>query len=196
MDNAKRKKLSEKKWMRIEAEYKEGRISLRELARKNDITEGAIRAKAKKAGWERDFAPEIRAKVKGNLIKAMVEEAGANEPLVGKIKEPLEDEEIVELAAARATAVVHDHIKMLSSMRVVGNALMDQLLHRRPDIQLAADGSQIEVPRTLRDDANILKGISDAMCKVITLERQTYNLDDPDFHKKQQAVQFVLNLGG
>ena len=30
----------------------------------------------------------------------------------------------------------------------------------------------------------------------VTVARQTYNLDDPDFQKKQQAVQFVLNLGG
>lgn len=196
MKEKKKGAISEKKWMRVEAEYREGSTPLRELARRHGIPESTIRGRARAAGWERDLAPEIRAKVKGNLVKAMVEEAGANEPLVGKIKEPLEDEEIVELAAARATAVVQDHIKMLSSMRVVGNALMDQLLHRRPDIQLAADGSQIEIPRTLRDDANILKGISDAMCKVIALERQTYNLDDPDFHKKQQAVQFVLNLGG
>ena len=196
MRENKKKKISDRKWERIEAEYREGRIALREVSRKHGVPESTIRNRAKAAGWKRDLAPEIRARVKGNLVKAMVEEAGANEPLVGKIKEPLEDEEIVELAAARATAVVQDHIKMLSSMRVVGNALMNQLLHRRPDIQLAADGSEIEVPRTLRDDANILKGISDAMCKVITLERQTYNLDDPDFHKKQQAVQFVLNLGG
>lgn len=195
MRENKKKKISDRKWERIEAEYREGRIALREVSRKHGVPESTIRNRAKAAGWKRDLAPEIREKVKGNIVRAMVEESGAKEP-ADKKKRVLTDEEIVEGAAKKATEIVQDHIIMLSSMRTVGNALLRELHGNTPDVQIAADGSEVEVPRSLKDKAGVLKSISESMCKVILLERQTYNLDDQDFHRKQQAVQFVLNLGG
>lgn len=49
-------------WERIEADYRAGVLSLREIAAKNAITEGAIRKRAKKLSWSRNLTALIRAK--------------------------------------------------------------------------------------------------------------------------------------
>lgn len=43
-------------WTVIEGAYRAGVLSLRAIASKHDITEGAIRARAKKHGWIQDAA--------------------------------------------------------------------------------------------------------------------------------------------
>lgn len=48
-------------WERIEADYRAGVLSLREIAAANGITEGAIRKRAKRDGWTRDLGAKIRA---------------------------------------------------------------------------------------------------------------------------------------
>lgn len=44
-------------WAGIERDYRDGRMSVREIARWYQVTEGAIRKKAKKEGWERKQKP-------------------------------------------------------------------------------------------------------------------------------------------
>lgn len=49
-------------WERIEACYRTGTMSAREIASNHGITEGAIRKRAKKDGWSRDLTEKVRAK--------------------------------------------------------------------------------------------------------------------------------------
>lgn len=49
-------------WDRIEVDYRAGMKTLREIADEHNITEGAIRKRAKRDGWERDLAAKVRAK--------------------------------------------------------------------------------------------------------------------------------------
>ena len=42
-------------WEALEAEYRAGAASIRELARKYDVSDTAIRKKAKADNWERDL---------------------------------------------------------------------------------------------------------------------------------------------
>lgn len=50
-------------WERIEADYRAGLLSLREIGTKDGhVTEGAIRKRAKKLGWTRDLGARIQAK--------------------------------------------------------------------------------------------------------------------------------------
>lgn len=54
-------------WIAIEGEYRAGKKSVRAIAEEYGVTEGTIRARAKKAGWVRDPAGQQREKVKAHF---------------------------------------------------------------------------------------------------------------------------------
>jgi len=49
-------------WERIEADYRAGVLSIREIAAEQGITDTAIRKRAKRDEWVRDLAERIQAK--------------------------------------------------------------------------------------------------------------------------------------
>lgn len=56
-------------WERIEIDYRAGLLSLREMAAKHGpLTEGAIRKRAKRDGWERGGARESDRPIKAELL--------------------------------------------------------------------------------------------------------------------------------
>lgn len=59
-------------WERIEADYRAGLLSVREIAASQGITHGAINKRAKRDGWERDLAAKIRAKADALVSKREV----------------------------------------------------------------------------------------------------------------------------
>lgn len=80
--------MSERKatdWGAIERDYRAGILSLREIAAKDgNVTEGAIRKKAKGQGWTRDLSAKIKAKaddlVRKEEVRTQVRsETAANE---------------------------------------------------------------------------------------------------------------------
>jgi DNA-binding Lrp family transcriptional regulator len=54
-------------WNIIEGLYKAGERSLRDIAAEHGITEGAIRARAKKQGWVRDAVGTVRKQVNEHI---------------------------------------------------------------------------------------------------------------------------------
>lgn len=54
-------------WLAIEGEYRAGKKSVNSIAKDHGITEGTIRARAKKNGWTRDPAGQQREKVKAHF---------------------------------------------------------------------------------------------------------------------------------
>lgn len=69
MAASKRKQID---WERIEAEYRAGVLSLREIARARGCTEGAIRKKAKACGWDRDLSAKIEQAVRNREVRNRV----------------------------------------------------------------------------------------------------------------------------
>lgn len=59
-------------WERIELDYRAGVRSLREIAAEHGISEGAIRKRAKRFGWERDLSAKIQAKADDLVRKEAV----------------------------------------------------------------------------------------------------------------------------
>ena len=49
-------------WEAIERDYRAGVLSLREIAAEHDLTEAAIRKRAKRDGWSRDLSAKIQAR--------------------------------------------------------------------------------------------------------------------------------------
>jgi len=62
-------------WVQIYKDYRLGVLSIRHIARSRDITEGAIRKRAKREGWERDLGDIVRRLAREMLLKEDAEEA-------------------------------------------------------------------------------------------------------------------------
>ena len=54
-------------WLVIEAEYKAGKKSVNSIATEHGISEGTIRARAKKLGWVRDAVGTVRKQVSEHI---------------------------------------------------------------------------------------------------------------------------------
>jgi hypothetical protein len=63
-------------WERIEADYRAGILSLREIAEPFEITEGAIRKRAKAKNWSRDLTAKIKARAEEMVRRDAVRESG------------------------------------------------------------------------------------------------------------------------
>lgn len=59
-------------WERIEADYRAGTRSLREIATEHKITEGAIRKRAKRDAWERNLKVKVQARADALVRKELV----------------------------------------------------------------------------------------------------------------------------
>ena len=51
-------------WARAERLYRQGEISVREIARREGVSEGAVRKRAKGLGWKRENRASVRSVVR------------------------------------------------------------------------------------------------------------------------------------
>jgi hypothetical protein len=166
-------------WDAIEGPYRAGVLSVREIARKHDISEKAIRKHAEEFGWERDLTAKVQQKVRNDLVRKQVRTA-----------DPATEREIVEQAAAVQVHVVREHQKLGSrGMRTV------QLLSQRLDEAIAnsdeitdeisseADGEKRR--RMLRAVSlgsliTLAANLGNAARTWIGIERQAFNIPDDE----------------
>lgn len=145
-------------WEAIESAYRVGALSVRAIADQNNITDTAIRKKAKKEGWLRDLTDEVRRATREKLVREEVRNDGSREP-------KKTDAEIVAEASDDAAAIVISHRHGLARWRAIADKLCDALT----DLPV--------VKENLGDFSRALNAGVDAQLKVIKGERQAYSLD-------------------
>ena len=64
-------------WETIEREYRAGVLSRREIAMRHDVSEGAIRKRAKRDGLKRDLTARVQEKVRMELVRTQVRNPNA-----------------------------------------------------------------------------------------------------------------------
>lgn len=66
-------------WEKIEREYAAGRLSIRQIAESNGVSDSQIRARAKKDEWRRDLSEAIAARTKAKIsavdVSALIEQS-------------------------------------------------------------------------------------------------------------------------
>ena len=153
-------------WEAIEREYRAGQLSLREIARAHGISEGAIRKRAKSAGWGRDLADKVRKQVSERLVRSDSTQSGTHPQRVRT------DREIVEAASLRGLEVVTSHRRDLQQLhglkRVLAGRLAEVLNGALPDGPCLGER---ESP------ADMLEKLSRITARLVPLERQAFNLD-------------------
>jgi hypothetical protein len=148
----------ERDWAAIEADYRAGIKSLRAIADEHKpLTEGAIRKRAKKEGWERDLEAQIREKADALVRKEAVRTEVRKATCVPEKK-------IIE-----ANADLQFGIRIAHRERIKGLSATAGKMKKRLDGQKRGElGKQVGVLKSLVEIEKTLVG----------LERQAFGIAD------------------
>ena len=143
-------------WEKIEAEYRAGVLTLREIAAASGITHGAVNKRAKRDGWDRDLSAKINAKVDALVSRAEVSSQ------VSKTTE----KEVVE---ANARALLAVRLEQRADVRRTKARVADLFarLERR-------DGGAEEL--SFKEESACVKQLADAMKTAIGLECEVWGI--------------------
>ena len=107
-------------WGEIEADYRAGIKTLRQIASVHGITEGAIRKRAKKEEWPRDLTERIRQQTEELVRKDLVRSEVRNESRVP-------EREIIAANAEMQAGIIRAHRTDINRYRALCQNLLAQL---------------------------------------------------------------------
>lgn len=174
-------------WEAIESAYRAGLMSLREIASQHNISEGAIRKRAKRDDWSRDLSAKIKERAEDLVRKEEVRKQVRTETT-------LTERVLIEASAEVIASVRMEHRGDIRRAREITNSLFDELGAECADIEslrklgeLMLDPDENGRDRlnevyqsiiALPERVKAVKALSDAMKNLIGLERQAYDIGD------------------
>ncbi|MFJ2526211.1 hypothetical protein ACIOWB_24105 [Pseudomonas capeferrum] len=159
-------------WEAIERAYRAGLLSVRAIADGNGVTEGAVRKRAKKEGWARDLANQVKTAARDKLVRSAVRTVST---------QPRTDAEIIEEASDQAASVVLAHRTGLANWRSIADKLSVAL-------------AEMDVnEENLGDFSRALNAGVDAQLKVIKGERQAYGLDSEEGNRTVDELAAMMD---
>ncbi|MEX6093699.1 hypothetical protein [Morganella morganii] len=189
-------------WEAIESAYRAGVMSLREIASQHDISEGAIRKRAKRDDWSRDLNAKIKARSDDMVRKQEVRRQVRTET-------SLSERVLIEATAEVITNVRMEHRGDIRRARELANALFDELSAECADVAALEKLGElmIEPDDNGRDKLNELyravislpervksaKALSETLKNLIGLERQAYGLDDMQPNKTASQLSDLMD---
>lgn len=188
-------------WLAVEADYRPGIMSNREIAAKHGCTEGGVRKKAKAEKWVRDLSAKIESKANDIVRREAVriEYAEATES------------DIVNANAVNSANIQIAERKDVTKARSIAMKLLDELNAHIDNRDVLEDlGEMMRNPDAYGNDklydqymkiisfggnVDSTKKLSDALNTLINLERKVYKIDTEssqggveDFLKKFRNV--------
>ena len=197
--------MSEKKvidWEKIELDYRAGVKSLREIAAEHDISDGAIRKRAKRDDWSRDLSAKINAKAEDLVRKELVRSEV-------RTKTAISEKETIDANAHQQAAVRLSQRKDIQRSRSIAMQLFDELEHQVgvANVELLEDLGELMRSEddkgqdklndiyhkiiSLPGRVKSMKDLSDTLKTLIALERQAFGLDDEN-NKPVDALTALL----
>jgi hypothetical protein len=180
-------------WERIEADYRAGVLSLREIAAAHPgVSHVTIKKRADKAGWARDLSAKIKAKAEALVNKAQVNDAVNAGAAVS-------ERATIEANALAVVSVRLEHRADIRRSRALVNKLLQELedvtdqpglAEQIVDAMTSDEDESPEVRqqrrRRLQDlldrvvalpaRVGTMKGLAESMRILITLEREAWGL--------------------
>ena len=193
-------------WERIELEFRAGILSLREIASADgNVTEGAIRKRAKRDGWERDLGAKIQARADVLVRKAEVRKEVRTRTTVS-------ERDIIEANAERIAQVRSEHRGDITRMRSLVLKLLGECeaeaadpamftrlgeILRSPDengTDRLNDAYQkaISLPQRIKG----VKELADTLKVLVALEREAYGLATIEDQKKPELAEQLAGFIG
>lgn len=172
-------------WERIEADYRAGLLSVREIAASQGITHGAINKRAKRDGWERDLAAKIKAKADALVSKREVSSQVSTDTAAT-------ERVIVEANAEVIARIRLSHRGDIARSRSVAMSLLGELEVETDNVALfeelgeflrgeddkSADKRNDIYRRVISSVGRVdsMKKLADTLKVLIGLEREAYGL--------------------
>lgn len=171
-------------WEKVEAQYRAGVLSIRSIATRHDVSDKAIRNKAKEMGWERDLHAKVQQKVRTEMVRSEVRTDA----------EMRTERDIVDMAATQTVAILRDERSHIARLMRLAVRLMDEFesaLSNKEDIAEAIEEETDKDKGPARRNAMLkaislhqnsitLGNIGSALRTAVALERQSYNIPDDD----------------
>ncbi|WP_339934577.1 hypothetical protein [Vreelandella glaciei] len=176
-------------WELIEREFRTGRFSMTQLEKRHGVHRSTISRRAKKGNWEKDLTERVRERTQQKITKASLSpEAQA--------AFDNDDDEIVEYAANENAAVVKGHRKNLERWRSITERYAELLESQLAEGKITVDVGQglvaeIDVP--LEYVGKCMGHGTQALDRVIKLERQNYGLDANDKDEGVKTFEELMN---
>lgn len=190
-------------WERIEADYRAGLLSVREIAAPQGITEGAVRKRAKRDGWSRDLAGKIKSKsddlVRKDVVRSTVrtERAVADHLIVEANAQVIADVRISHRTdITRFRRLVLDLLAEIEA-ETGNNDLFEELgeLLRSEDDK--GQDKRNDIYRKVISGASridSMKKLSETLKTLISLEREAYSIGEPVKASDTDAAAFLREI--
>lgn len=161
-------------WEAIERDYRAGQLTAREIARQHGVSHTAINKRAKAESWVQDLSKAVRQAAEAGLVSSEVSSGNTREA--------------VQAAAQRVVEVVRSHRKDIKFGRDLTERLLSELdgtTSKVGEIEEIIAKETEPGPRrgammravSLPSRAGVIKDLSQAMQRLITLERQAFSID-------------------
>ncbi|MFI8570478.1 hypothetical protein ACIGEO_03020 [Stenotrophomonas bentonitica] len=168
-------------WERIEADYRAGLLSVREIAAEHGITHGAINKRAKRDRWTRDLGAKIKAKADALVSKEQVSKEVSTE---AKLSERI----LVEASAKVIADVRLSHRKDIARARALAMSLLEELESQTGHVELVERLDElVEAPEKLQalyrgvtslpGRTKTMKDLADSLAKLVGMERDAYGIE-------------------
>lgn len=153
-------------WEKIEAEFRAGQLSVREIARQHCLTETAIRKRAKLHKWQRDLSDKVRTAVRNETVRRAVRTELS--------REPIDDAEIVQTHAERGARANEGFIARVRRLRAIADELTSQL-----ETYMGGGTPTVQIFVSKGDSpATILRSLMDTEERGGKIERQALGIDE------------------
>lgn len=166
-------------WARIEAEYRTGRWTVREIAKRNNISHPAIILKAKQFGWVQDISDKVVHARHNKLAHQAVMDT--------------QIADTVEAVATQQADIVSQHKTAASKARAVADKLLaevDFTTEHRDLFRAALEASGFEgldklnIQQALTKVLGLggrsmaLQRVINSLATVVEIERKAYGIED------------------
>lgn len=171
-------------WEKIEAAYRAGRLSLREIGAEYGCSDTAIRKKAKKEDWERDLSSKIESKVRAKLVRTEVR----NESNVSER----------ELVEANAQAILDIRLAHRSDIRRAKGLVSKLYAEVEGAVAVPGEDPPAEI-LTLPQRVDCVRKLTDSAKTLINLEREAWGITNDAGAQSgksfAEAIQDALGFG-
>ena len=194
-------------WEKIEADYRAGIKTLRQIAGEHGVTHGAINKRAKRDGWSRDLTAKIAAKANELVSKSAVSTPVSTESRIS-------EREVVDANAQASVSVRLAHRKDIQRSRSITMRLLEEL-----ELQSGRENAELleqlgELMRreddrgqdklndlyqkiiSLPGRAKTMKDLGESLRVLVTLERQAFGLDDKDQKPQDSLTTLLQTIAG
>lgn len=184
-------------WEAIEADYRIGALSLRQMADKHGVHKSAITRKANKDAWPRDLSKLVEAGTKAALIDKAKKSAQAAADALESAHQSAQQSAHrvlsgVDAAVSQRVAVLSKHQDAVAESVAAAISLQRELIVASmsvPELKAIAAAVKDSEPSLAKDlmalaqlptRAMTAKTIVDTLAKAITTERQAHGITDND----------------